>query len=208
MLREVALNAVLLLAAKGRVGQHDVHPVLPLPADIRPGQGVVVAHEAGVLNAVQQHVGHAQHMRQGLLLHGPQGGLQGGLVLGPLDVALAHVAQRAAQKAAGAAGRVEQGLAGARVNTVHHEGGHGARRVVLAGIACGLQVVQDLFVDVAEMLALAQVVEVDIVDLVDHLPHQLAGLHVVVGVLKDIAPAQRRRRSPELAGHLKSLSET
>ena len=57
VLREVGLDAVLLLAAEGRIGEHDVHPVLPLPADVGPRQGVVVAHEAGVLDAVQQHVG-------------------------------------------------------------------------------------------------------------------------------------------------------
>ena len=70
MLGEVALDAVFFLAAKGRVGQHDVHPVFPLPADVGPRQGVVVTHEAGVLDAVQQHVGDAQHVRQLLLLHG------------------------------------------------------------------------------------------------------------------------------------------
>ena len=121
MLRKVALNAVLLLAAKGRVGQHDVHPVLPLPTDIGPGQGVVVAHEARVLNVVQQHIGHAQHMRQLFLLHHTQGGLQGRLILGSLDIALAHVAQSAGQKSARTAGRVEQGFAGARVDEIDHE---------------------------------------------------------------------------------------
>ena len=109
------------------------------------------------------------------------------LVLGPLDVALAHVAQRSGQEAAGAAGRVEQGLAGPGVEAVDHEGGDGPGRVVLARIARRLQVVQDLFVDIAKMLAFAQVVEIDLGDLVDHLPHQLAGFHVVVGILEHIA---------------------
>ena len=31
-----------------------------------------------------------------------------------------------------------------------------------------------------------EIVEIDLVDLVDHLPHQLAGLHVVVGVLEHV----------------------
>ena len=71
-----------------------------------------------------------------------------------------------------------------RVDAVHHEGGHGTGRVVLARVASRLQVVEDLFVDVAEMPAFAQVVEVDLVDPVDHLAHQLAGFHVVVGILE------------------------
>ena len=76
---------------------------------------------------------------------------------------------------------------GSGVDAVGHEGGDGARRVVLACISCGLQVVEDLFVDVAEVLALGQVVEVHVVDLVDHLAHELAGLHVVEGVLEYVA---------------------
>ena len=80
--------------------------------------------------------------------------------------------------------RISPGL---RVDAVDHEGGDGARGVVLARVAGALQVVEDLLVDVAEVLALGQVVEVDGVDLVDHLAHELAGLHVVVGVLEDVA---------------------
>ena len=97
----------------------------------------------------------------------------------------------------------KQDLAGLGVDAVHHEGGDGAGRVVLARVAGALQVVQDLLVDVAEVLALGQVVEVDLVDLVDHLAHELAGLHVVVGVLEDTRaprgggrPACRRRAAP------------
>ncbi len=112
---------------------------------------------------------------------------------GVLHVALAHVADGAGQKPAGAAGRIEQYLAGVRIDAIRHERGNGARRVVFARVAGALQVVQDLFVDIAEVLALGEVVEVDGVDLVDHLAHELAGLHVVVGVPEyfahDAAPA-------------------
>ena len=97
------------------------------------------------------------------------------------------MADGAGEEAAGAAGGIEQDFAGLRVDAVDHEGGDGARRVVLARVAGALQVVEDLLVDVAEVLALGQVVEVDLVDLVDDLPHQLAGLHVVVGVLEHVA---------------------
>ena len=37
------------------------------------------------------------------------------------------------------------------------------------------------------MLPLVEIVEIDLIDLVDHLPHQLAGFHVVVGVLEHVA---------------------
>ena len=126
-------------------------------------------------------------MRQLLLLHGPQAGLHFLLVLRRLDIALAHVADGAGEEAAGAAGGVEQDFAGLRVDAVDHEGGDGAGGVVFAGIAGALQVVEELLVDVAEVLAFGEVVEVDAVDLVDDLAHQLAGLHVVVGILEDAA---------------------
>ena len=146
-----------------------------------------MAHEARILDAVQQHVGDAEHVRKLLLLHRAQGLLHLLLVLDRLHVALAHVADGAGEKAAGAAGGIEQDFAGLRVDAVRHEGGDGARRVIFARIAGALQVVENLLVDVAEVLPLGEVVEIDLVDLVDDLPHQLAGLHVVVGVLEHVA---------------------
>ena len=106
------------------------------------------------------------------------------------------MAEGAGEEAAGAAGGIEQDFAGMRIDAIHHEGGDGARRVILARIAGRLQIVEDLLVDVAEMLALGQIVEIDLVDLVDDLPHQLAGLHVVVGVLEHVrAPRGGGRRA-------------
>ena len=109
------------------------------------------------------------------------------LVFNGLDVILPHVANRAGQESARAAGRIEQDLARVRIEAFGHEGCYGARGVVLAGVAGALQVVEDLLVDFAEVLLLDQVVEVDLVDPVDDLPHQLARLHVVVGILEDVA---------------------
>ena len=116
-----------------------------------------------------------------------QGLLHGLLVFDALHITLAHVADGASEEAAGAAGGVQENLAGMGVNAIDHEGGDGAGRVVFARIAGALQVVEDLLVNVAEVLALGEVVEVDLVDLVDDLPHELAGLHVVVGVLEHVA---------------------
>ena len=73
VLGEVAFDAVFLAPAEGRIGEHDVHAVGLRVADIGPRQRVVVAHEAGVLDAVQQHVGDAEHVRKLLLLDRAQG---------------------------------------------------------------------------------------------------------------------------------------
>ena len=109
------------------------------------------------------------------------------LVFDFFHVAIAHVAKRAGEESARTAGGVQEDLAGMGIDAVHHEGGDGAGRVVFARIAGALQVGEDLLVDIAEVLALGEIVEVHFVDLVDNLPHQLAGLHVVVGVFEDIA---------------------
>ena len=112
------------------------------------------------------------------------------------------MADGAGQKTAGAAGGVEERLSRLRIDLLDHKGGDRARRIIFARIAGGLQVVQDLLIDVAEMLALGQVVEVYAIDLVDHLAHQLTGLHVVVGILEhiahDAAPVARLIRDRQL----------
>ena len=114
---------------------------------------------------------------------------------------LAQVLDGADEEAAGAAGGVEDGLAEPRVDLVDDELGDGARRVELAGVAGGLEVLQELLVDVAEHVAVIGGVEVDAVDLVDDLAHQGAVLHVVVGVLEGHADQAgdlvcRRRSAP------------
>ena len=104
---------------------------------------------------------------------------------GRFDLVLADVLDGAGEEAAGAAGGVEDDLAEARVGALDHELGDGARGVVFAGVAGALEVAQELLVDVAEQVAVFGAVEVDaLVDLVDDLPQEGAGLHVVVGVLE------------------------
>ena len=66
---------------------------------------------AGHVDAVQDHVGDAEHVRQRLFLHAADAGLQGFFVVGGFDVVLAHVFDGAGEKAAGAAGGIEHGFA-------------------------------------------------------------------------------------------------
>ena len=61
----------------------------------------------GDFDAVQEHVGHAQKVRHGLLLDAVDLLLQLGPLLGRLDVLGAHVLDRARQEAAGPTGWVE-----------------------------------------------------------------------------------------------------
>ena len=123
-------------------------------------------------------------MRELLLLYRAQAGLHGLFVFYFFHIAVAHAPDRAREKAAGAAGRIEQNLARFGVDAIHHKSGDGARSIILARVAGALQIVEQLFVNAAEVFALCQVVEVHAANFIDHLPHQLARLHVVVGVFK------------------------
>ena len=153
------------------------------PVAQRPGEGVVVADVGGDVDAVQKQIGHAQDVRQVLLLDAGEAVLDGALVGLGLGL-LAQVLDGADEEAAGAAGGVEDGFAEARIDLLDDELGDGARGVELAGVAGGLEVLEELLVDVAEHVAVVGGVEVDAVDLVDDLPHQRAVLHVVVGILE------------------------
>ena len=179
----VGLDAVLLHAAEGRVGDDDVHALLRAPVAQGAGEGVVVADVGGDVDAVQEEIGHAQDVRQVLLFDAGEAVLDGALVGLGLGL-LAEVLDGADEEAAGAAGGIEDGLAEAGIDLLDDELGDGARGVELAGVARGLEVFEELLVDVAEHVAVIGGVEIDAVDLVDDLPHQRAVLHVVVGILE------------------------
>ncbi|MDT4819838.1 hypothetical protein FQZ97_529650 [compost metagenome] len=144
-----------------------------------------MADLAGHFDAVQDHVGGGQQVRQRLFLHTENAGLQGALVLGGFYIAAALVLDGAGEEAARAAGRVHDLFIQLGIDHAHHELGDRARGVELAGVAGVLQVAQQLLVEIAELMALLGFVEVHaLLDLVDHLADELAGLHVVVGVLE------------------------
>ena len=72
-----------------------------------------MADVGGDVDAVQEQIGHAQHVRQVLLLDAGEAVLDGALVGLGLGL-LAQVLDGADEEAAGAAGGVEDGLAEAR----------------------------------------------------------------------------------------------
>ena len=86
--REVVLDAVLFHAAERRVGEDHVHPVLGSVVPQRAGQGVVVADAGRHVDAVDDHVGDAQQVRQRLLLDAADAGLElGEFCSGVFDLA-------------------------------------------------------------------------------------------------------------------------
>ena len=155
-LREVVLDAVFFHAAEGRIGDDHIDAVLGAVVAQRASQGVVVADLRGHVDAVEDHVGHAQEVRQRLLLDAAAccpAAFASSSASFTYFLRMCSMAQ--VEKAAGAAGGVEDGLAELGVHLVDDELGDGARGVVLARVARVLQVGQDLLVDVAELVPVA-----------------------------------------------------
>ena len=175
VLREVALDALLLLAAKGRVGEDHIHPVLLADLGELEAQGV-----AGVdvrrIEAVQQQVHLAEQIGQGLRL-APE---QRPLLQAPCGRPRSSPAwlrwlNASTRNPPVPAGRVEHGLAQPRVGDLDHEPHHRARGVELAGIARGIaHLAQHGFVQRPQSVQLVAGGEVDAGDLVDHVAQQVA----------------------------------
>ena len=192
VLREVVEDAGLLLAAERWVGQDDVHPLFL--ADLRQPEPERVARvdARGVQPVEQQvHLGQQEGQRLGLAaVDAPV--LQDGALLHRIGLGL-QVPERLGEETAGAAGRVEDGLAKPRVRDLHHEADHRARGVELAGIAGRVaHFPEQALVQASQGVDFVGRVEVDAVHQVDHVPQQIAALHAVAQPLEhggdDVAP--------------------
>ena len=86
MLRKIGFDAVFFPSPKGRIGQHDIHALVPAPGYVGTRQRVVMTKEGRVLDTVQQHVRDGKHVRQRLFLHRAERALHRGLVFGPLYI--------------------------------------------------------------------------------------------------------------------------
>jgi hypothetical protein len=190
-----------MLAPKGWIGEDDVH--LLLGAD-----GVVFGLEAVEVmpvrhvDAVEDEIGEAEDVGDGLQLPAGDGFLEDGFVVEGADFLFADVINGGAEEAAGACGGVEHAVAQARIRHLRHELGDGAGRVVFAFVPGIPQFQEDGLIDGAEDMAVVGVVEVEAVELVDDLPHLVAGLHVVVRAVEDLTDKHctlRRVRGFELA---------
>ena len=185
-LREVGLHAVGDAGAERRIGEDDVD--LLLRAD-----GVVFGLEAVEVmpvrhvEAVEDEIGEAEDVGDGLQLPAGDGFLEDGLVVEGVDFLFPDEINGGAEEAAGAGGGVEDLFAEPGRGHLRHELGDGAGRVVFALVPGVAQLDEDGFIDGAEDVAVVGVVEVEAVELVDDLPHLVAGLHVVVRAVEDLA---------------------
>ena len=132
---------------------------------------------------MQQHVGHAQHVGELLLLDAEDG--LGILlpVLGRLHLLVEGI-QPAGDETARTTGEVGHLLPHLGLDDFGHEIGQGAGRVELTCRACALHLLEDGLINLAEGVAFLVVAKVELVDDVDHLTEQHAVLHVLVGILE------------------------
>src|SRR6185312_11657597 len=107
---EVVFDAVFFHAAERRVGNDDVNSVGIPVILVGAGESVVVSNVGGSVDAVQNHVGHGQHMRQSLLLHATNRLYQSVLVFPGLDVLVALMVNGAGKETACTAGWVQDDL--------------------------------------------------------------------------------------------------
>lgn len=145
---------------KGGFSQHDIHPVGLGIADIGSCKSIVVTDKGWVFNAMEQHVRNTEHVRELFFLCCPQALLHLLFIFWLLDITLAHVMDCAGEKAACSTGGIEENLSWFRVYAVYHERCHSTRGIILSGISRTLEVIQDLLVDIPEVLALLEIVEV------------------------------------------------
>ena len=177
---EMVLDLRFLAAAVGRVHEHHVELIVLGVVQHVLEQGVVVI-DPGHVQAVEQHVGDAEHVGELLLFDAVDGIAVGRLVRCVLDL-LSQLLEPAGDEAAGAAGEVRHALADLGPDALGHEVGDGPRRVELTGGARALELLQNGFIDLAEGVAFLIVAQVQLVDDVDDLAKEDAVLHIVVGV--------------------------
>lgn len=193
---EVVLDPVLFHPAERGIRYHDINPVLGAVILERTSERIVVPDVRRHVDPVEHHVRHREHVREGLLLDAVNARGETFFVFGSLYLIL-QIADRAGKETARTARGIENLLAELRIDDVNHELRKRARGVVLARVSRGLQVAEELFVDVAEKVAVARRVEVDVLlDRVDDLPEERARLHVVVRVLEHRADDLSVRRCP------------
>ena len=188
----VIAHAVVFHTAEGGIGDYAVDALGELPVVPAGGEGVAVLDHAGHVDAVEHHVGDAEEMGELFLLNAANA-LGDGLAVsraGLLADLPFQMRDGGSEEAAGAAGWIEHSLSllEAGVDHLHHELGNGSRGVKLPGISGAAQVIEDLLIHVAKLASALDVVKVDgFIQLLDDGQHLGAGLHVVVGILEDIA---------------------
>ncbi len=182
--REIGEHRLLLLTAKGRIGEYNVHLFTAGNLGDRPGEGVATDH-VGLADPVEHQVHHAEQVGHRLLLDPVQVVAQIPELLGRLEGGM-QLVQGFDQEATGAAGGVEDHLTELGGDLLDHESDHRTRCVELTGVSGGVtHLPQHGLVEERHGVHVVGGGEVDLVDLVDHVAQEIARQHPVMGLLED-----------------------
>lgn len=128
--REVILHVIFLRATIRRIHQDHIELVLLGIVEDIPKQRVVMI-DLWYVDAMQQHIRDAKHVRELLLLDAVDGAADRFLIRGRLHLLL-ELLQPAHEEAAGTAGEVCHLLSDLRLDPFCHEIGHGSRCIKFA----------------------------------------------------------------------------
>ena len=185
-LRKVRLHAVGDAGTERRIGEDDVHLLLR-PDGVVFGLEAVDVMPVRHVETMKDEIGEAEDVRDRLQLPAGDGFLEDCLVVEGVDFLFPDEINGGAEEAAGASGGIENLFPETGRGHLRHELGDGAGRVVFALVSGVSQFNEDGLIDGSEDVAIFAVVEVEAVELVDDLPHFVAGLHVVVRSVEDLA---------------------
>jgi hypothetical protein len=182
--REIALDAFLLLAPEGRVGENHIHAVALADVSELEAEGVAGVNLRRV-EPVQQQVHLAEQIRQSLGFAAEERAFLQDPSVGDRFDLLRQMIIRLDQEAARAAGGVEHRFAQARISHGDHEPHDRPRGIELARIARRVaHLAEHGFVERAQGVQLVAGGEMDAVELVDDVAQQVAADHPVLHAAK------------------------
>ena len=135
--REVVLHVIFLRATIRRIHKDHIELVLLGIVEDVPEQRIVMI-DLRYIDAMQQHVRDAEHVRELLFLDTVDGAADRFLIRGRLHLLL-ELLQPAHEEAAGTAGEVRHLLSDLWLDHFRHKIGHGSRRIELTRGAGALQ---------------------------------------------------------------------
>ena len=139
------------------------------------------------IEVVEDEVGEAEHVGDGLEFPAGDGFLENGFVVEGVDFVSTDAVYGGTEEATGAGCRIKHFFTEFWRGHLRHELGDGAWCVVFAFVSGVTEFDENGFVNGAEDVAVVRVIEVKAIELIDDLAHLEAGLHVIVRAVEDLA---------------------
>ena len=182
IVREEALNGLILMPAVGRIHQDHIKLVIVCVVQQIVFQRVHVINIRN-LNVMQQHIGYAEQIGKGLFLNSINAVVKLLLICG-VPYLLGELSQPRSDESTGATGEVRHFFAQLRLYHQCHKLGDCSRCIKLTGRTGRLQFPQNLLIDKAKSMAFLHIVKLNLVNDINDLTKINAVLHIVVGIFE------------------------